>query len=100
MDSSAYTIQAGDALQILSLIGRIEWIHELNLYLHYPDPCSDAQRTRETLKIMQEQVRAFLEAEVHLVSSFYSVAAMDGQTAQHLQQTICRYSRNDILTIM
>ncbi|KAK6791181.1 hypothetical protein RDI58_010262 [Solanum bulbocastanum] len=61
---------------------------------------SDALRTRETLKIMQEQVQAFLEAEVHFISSFYSVAAMDGQTAEHLRQAICKYSRDEILTVM
>lgn len=62
--------------------------------------CSDALRTRETLKIMQEQVRDFLEAEVRYVSSFYSIAAMDGQTAEHLQRIICRYSADDIVTVM
>lgn len=61
---------------------------------------SDAMRTRETLKIMQEQVQAFLEAEVHFISSFYSVAAMDGQTAEHLRQAICKYSRDEIFTVM
>jgi hypothetical protein len=25
---------------------------------------------------------------------------MDGQTADHLQQAICNYSRDDILTVM
>lgn len=34
------------------------------------------------------------------MASFYSVPAMDGQTAQHLQQTVCQYSRDDILTVM
>lgn len=62
--------------------------------------CSDAQRTRETLRIMQEEVQGFSDAEVHFLSSFYSVAAMDGQTAEHLQQSICEYSRDEILTVM
>lgn len=57
-------------------------------------------RTRETLQIMQEQVESFLEAEVHFFSSFYSIAAMDGQTAEHLQKAICKYSRDEILTVM
>ncbi|KAJ6995596.1 hypothetical protein NC653_018139 [Populus alba x Populus x berolinensis] len=61
---------------------------------------SDALRTKETLKIMQQQVPDFLDAEVHFISSFYSIAAMDGQTADHLQQAICNYSRDDILTVM
>lgn len=62
--------------------------------------CSDATRTKETLRIMQEHVRDLLEAEVHFVASFYSIAAMDGQTAEHLQQTICEYSRDEIHTVM
>ncbi|CAL5420282.1 unnamed protein product [Camellia sinensis] len=48
---------------------------------------------------MQEQVRGFLEAEVHFISSFYSIAAMDGQTAEHLQHAICKFSRDEILTV-
>lgn len=49
---------------------------------------------------MQEQVQELVEAEVHFVSSFYSIAAMDGQTAEHLQKIICRYSKDEILTVM
>lgn len=49
---------------------------------------------------MREQVPGFLDAQVHFISSFYSIAAMDGQTAEHLQQAICNYSRDDILTVM
>ena len=62
--------------------------------------CSDAVRTRQTLEIMLQQVPALLDAEIHFISSFYSIAAMDGQTADHLQQAICKYSRDDILTVM
>ncbi|GFQ05997.1 hypothetical protein PHJA_002743700 [Phtheirospermum japonicum] len=82
-----------DAMKLSQKLEQLGWIPELIL-------SSDAQRTRETLKIMQEKVRAFLEAEVHFVSSFYSIAAMDGQTAEHLQQAICKYSSDQILTIM
>ncbi|XP_020552143.1 uncharacterized protein LOC105168078 isoform X1 [Sesamum indicum] len=82
-----------DAVKLSQKLEQLGWIPQLIL-------SSDAQRTRETLKIMQEQVRGFLEAEVHFISSFYSIAAMDGQTAEHLQQAICKYSRDEILTIM
>ncbi|KAI7998100.1 Uncharacterized protein LOK49_LG10G01437 [Camellia lanceoleosa] len=71
----------------------LDWIPELIL-------SSDAVRTKETLKTMQEQVRGFLEAEVHFISSFYSIAAMDGQTAEHLQRAICKFSMDEILTVM
>ncbi|XP_054802172.1 uncharacterized protein At3g52155, chloroplastic [Prosopis cineraria] len=82
-----------DALKVSHKLQQLGWIPELIL-------SSDAARTKETLKIMQEQVRELLEAEVHFVSSFYSIAAMDGQTAEHLQKVICKYSRDEILTIM
>ncbi|XP_055836309.1 uncharacterized protein At3g52155, chloroplastic isoform X2 [Solanum dulcamara] len=82
-----------DAIKVSQNLLKLGWIPQLIL-------SSDALRTRETLKIMQEQVQAFLEAEVHFISSFYSVAAMDGQTAEHLRQAICKYSRDEILTVM
>lgn len=82
-----------DAVVVSQKLQQMGWIPQLILL-------SDALRTRETLTIMQEQVRGFMEAEVHFISSFYSIAAMDGQTAEHLQRTICEYSRDEILTIM
>lgn len=62
--------------------------------------CSDAARTQETLEIMQASELEFSKAVVHFMPSFYSVAAMDGQTAAHLQQVICEYSTDKILTLM
>ncbi|KAM3280843.1 putative protein, chloroplastic isoform X1 [Capsicum chacoense] len=82
-----------DAIKLSQNLLKLGWIPQLIL-------SSDALRTRETLKIMQEQVQAFSEAEVHFISSFYSVAAMDGQTAEHLRQAICKYSRDEINTVM
>ncbi|XVF75127.1 hypothetical protein PTKIN_Ptkin13bG0162700 [Pterospermum kingtungense] len=82
-----------DAIVVSQKLQQMGWIPKLILL-------SDALRTRETLNIMQEQVRGFIEAEVHFISSFYSIAAMDGQTAEHLQRIICQYSRDEILTIM
>nr|XP_023903843.1 uncharacterized protein At3g52155, chloroplastic-like isoform X1 [Quercus suber] len=82
-----------DAARVSHKLQQLGWIPELIL-------CSNALRTRETLKIMQGQVRGFLEAEVHFFSSFYSIAVMDGQTADHIQQVICKYTRDEILTVM
>ncbi|ESW19548.1 hypothetical protein PHAVU_006G134500 [Phaseolus vulgaris] len=82
-----------DAVRVSRKLQELGWIPELIL-------SSDAARTKETLKIMQEQVQELVEAEVHFVSSFYSIAAMDGQTAEHLQKIICRYSKDEILTVM
>ncbi|KAF9618339.1 hypothetical protein IFM89_000974 [Coptis chinensis] len=82
-----------DAVSVSRKLQERGWLPQLIL-------SSNAARTRETLKIMQEEVQGLLEAEVHFLSSFYSIAAMDGQTAEHLQRTICKYSREEILTIM
>ncbi|KAF6145964.1 hypothetical protein GIB67_033323 [Kingdonia uniflora] len=82
-----------DAVNVSRKIQELGWVPQLIL-------SSNAARTRETLKIMQEQVRGFLEAEVHFISSFYSIAAMDGQTAEHLQRAICKYTTDEILTVM
>lgn len=62
--------------------------------------CSDSLRTRETLEIMQAQYSDLSDAEVRFLGSFYSVAAMDGQTAQHIQENVLKYSQDDITTIM
>ncbi|KAF3451928.1 hypothetical protein FNV43_RR08024 [Rhamnella rubrinervis] len=82
-----------DAKKVSQKLQQLGWIPQLIL-------SSNALRTRETLKIMQEQVREFLDAEIRYVSSFYSIAAMDGQTAEHLQRVICKYSTDDIVTVM
>jgi hypothetical protein len=47
-----------------------------------------------------QQHAEYLEGEVQYFSSFYSVAAMDGQTVQHLQEIICKHSKDDVTTIM
>ncbi|KAF9664307.1 hypothetical protein SADUNF_Sadunf16G0004700 [Salix dunnii] len=82
-----------DAAEVSQKLQQLDWIPQLIL-------SNDALRSKETLRIMQQQVPDFLDSEVHFISSFYSIAAMDGQTADHLQQAICNYSRDDILTVM
>ncbi|XP_077217663.1 phosphoglycerate mutase family protein [Tasmannia lanceolata] len=82
-----------DATNVSLKLQQMGWMPDLIL-------SSDATRTRETLEIMQEHVLGFLEAEVHFIASFYSIAAMDGQTAEHLQQAICQYATNEMLTVM
>ncbi|KAL9264283.1 hypothetical protein AKJ16_DCAP07591 [Drosera capensis] len=81
------------AISVSHKLEKLGWIPELIL-------CSDAIRTRQTLVILQECVKSLIEAEVHFISSFYPIAAMDGQTADHIRQIICRFSRDEILTIM
>ncbi|KAK4371529.1 hypothetical protein RND71_011004 [Anisodus tanguticus] len=52
-----------DAIKVSQNLLKLGWIPQLIL-------SSDALRTRETLKIMQDQVQAFLEAEVHFFPAF------------------------------
>ncbi|KAL6643388.1 hypothetical protein ACP70R_018945 [Stipagrostis hirtigluma subsp. patula] len=82
-----------DAISVSNKLQQMGWIPELIL-------CSDATRTKETLKILQEHVQGLSKAVVHFIPSFYSIAAMDGQTAEHLQKSICEYSTDEILTVM
>ncbi|KAL6854575.1 hypothetical protein ACP4OV_019137 [Aristida adscensionis] len=82
-----------DAMSISNKLQQMGWIPELIL-------CSDATRTKETLKTLQEHVQGLSEAVVYFIPSFYSIAAMDGQTAEHLQKSICEYSSDEILTVM
>ncbi|KAM3274676.1 hypothetical protein ACQJBY_043608 [Aegilops geniculata] len=82
-----------DAISVSGKFHQMGWIPELIL-------CSDATRTKETLQIMQEHVQGLSQALVHFIPSFYSIAAMDGQTAEHLQKAICEYSTDEILTVM
>ncbi|CAN6204071.1 unnamed protein product [Urochloa humidicola] len=82
-----------DAISVSNKLQQLGWIPELIL-------CSDAMRTKETLKILQEHVQGLSQAVVHFIPSFYSIAAMDGQTAEHLQKAICQYSSDEILTVM
>ncbi|KAE8813545.1 hypothetical protein D1007_09246 [Hordeum vulgare] len=82
-----------DAISVSDKFHKMGWIPELIL-------CSDATRTKETLQIMQEHVQGLSQSLVHFIPSFYSIAAMDGQTAEHLQKAICEYSTDEILTVM
>ncbi|KAL0738261.1 hypothetical protein Bca4012_014471 [Brassica carinata] len=82
-----------DAAKVAQILSSLGWLPQLIL-------SSDATRTRETLKSMQAQVDGFMEANVHFIPSFYSIAAMDGQTAEHIQQIISKYSTPDITTVM
>lgn len=81
------------AANIASKLEKHSWMPELIL-------CSDSQRTRETLEIMQAHYGDLTDAEVRFLGSFYSVAAMDGQTAQHIQENVLKFTRDDVTTIM
>lgn len=50
--------------------------------------CSDSTRTRETLEQMTSVSAELANAETIFMSSFYSIAAMDGETRPHLQAQV------------
>ncbi|GJP38178.1 hypothetical protein CLOM_g22632 [Closterium sp. NIES-68] len=81
------------AKSIAKKLARLGWTPSLIL-------CSDATRTRETLDIMREAEDGFAEAEARFLGSFYSVAAMDGQTARHLHETVVRLAPEFADTVM
>ncbi|KAJ3698305.1 hypothetical protein LUZ61_002010 [Rhynchospora tenuis] len=82
-----------NAISIAHKLEQMGWIPELIL-------SSDATRTKETLEILRENIMGLNQAKVHFIPSFYSIAAMDGQTAEHLQKAICEFSTDEILTVM
>ena len=49
---------------------------------------------------MLEEERALRDARVVLLGSFYSVAAMDGQTAHHLAEMIVKHASSETGTVM
>jgi hypothetical protein len=62
--------------------------------------CSDSYRTRETLAVMQSVVAELAEAETRFLGSYYTVCQLDGQTAGHLRETICKYAADAFATVM
>ena len=84
------TIAAGNVARKLKELG---WLPTVIL-------CSDSLRTRQTLELMAEAVEAFRNADVKFLGSYYSTAAMDGQTARHLHETVIKYAAPDSELVM
>lgn len=49
---------------------------------------SDSKRSKQTLEEMSSTLDALTSADAHYYGSLYTVAALDGQTRQHLQELI------------
>lgn len=49
---------------------------------------SNSRRTRQTLDTMAEAAEELGEADAHFLGSLYTVAALDGQTKHHLEETV------------
>ncbi|CAI7877575.1 unnamed protein product [Closterium sp. NIES-53] len=81
------------AKSIAKKLARVGWVPSLIL-------CSDATRTRETLEIMRKEEDGFAEAKARFLGSFYTVAAMDGQTARHLHEIVVQLAPDSADTVM
>ncbi|XP_002974533.2 uncharacterized protein At3g52155, chloroplastic [Selaginella moellendorffii] len=81
------------AASIAAKLRELGWLPELVL-------CSDSTRTRETLEIIKRHTVELLQVETHFLTTYYSVAAMDGHTAQHIRETICKFAKDDIATVL
>ncbi len=57
--------------------------------------CSASLRSRETLAEMRAVHPPLESARVEFLGSLYAVAAMDGVTADHLRETVRRFSAGD-----
>lgn len=50
--------------------------------------------------MMQSVVGELAEAETRFLGSYYTKSQLDGQTAQHLRETICKYAADALATVM
>ncbi|KAI3425855.1 hypothetical protein D9Q98_007829 [Chlorella vulgaris] len=50
--------------------------------------CSNAQRTRQTLDVLQKTIPELGDADQHFLGSLYTTAALDGQTRGHLAELV------------
>lgn len=69
------------AQQVAQQLADLGWVADLVI-------CSNSVRTRQTLDAMQDARVGLEAAKVHLRGDLYTIAALDGQTRQHLQDVI------------
>lgn len=70
--------QAAETARILKSMG---WVPDVVL-------ASNAKRTRQTLDEMTSVIEGLGAVDAHLYGSLYTVAALDGQTRQHIEECI------------
>eukprot|EP00878_Enallax_costatus_P003990 GHUV01004213.1.p1 GENE.GHUV01004213.1~~GHUV01004213.1.p1 ORF type:complete len:230 (+),score=55.38 GHUV01004213.1:387-1076(+) len=70
-----------EATSIAKRLLELGWIPDLII-------ASNSKRTKQTLDIMAEAAATFSTADAHFLGSLYTVAALDGQTKHHLEETI------------
>lgn len=72
---------AEEARQVARQLGAAGWVPQVIV-------CSNAQRTRQTLDVMQQVLPELAEADAHFLGSLYTTAALDGQTRAHLAEIV------------
>lgn len=76
------TVQgAQETLEVGEQLRAAGWLPEVVI-------CSNAQRTRQTLDVLQKVMPELGEADQHFLGSLYTTAALDGQTRGHLSELV------------
>lgn len=70
-----------ESLRISSRLRDMGWMPDLII-------ASNSKRTKQTLDAMTEAEQQLGEADAHYLGSLYTVAALDGQTRQHIEECI------------
>ncbi|KAG2488010.1 hypothetical protein HYH03_013447 [Edaphochlamys debaryana] len=69
------------AASVASLLAARGWLPDLVL-------ASNSRRTKQTLDEMQEVMQELADTDAHYYGSLYTVAALDGQTREHLTECL------------
>ncbi|KAF5832652.1 hypothetical protein DUNSADRAFT_11397 [Dunaliella salina] len=88
---SAFPQGTRDHERPISAEGKLQAIsiaHELKKAGWEPDLvlASNSKRTKQTLHEMSKVMESLEDVDTHLMGSLYTVAALDGQTRQHMQE--------------
>lgn len=70
-----------EATSIAKRLCELGWVPDLII-------ASNSKRTKQTLDIMAEAASELSTVDAHFLGSLYTVAALDGQTKHHLEETI------------
>lgn len=82
-----------EAQQVAQLLAESGWLPDHII-------CSNALRTQQTVRAMRDAVSAFRELEVQYFPSLYAVAAMDGQTRQHLSECVLQVAADGVQCVL
>ncbi|WIA40996.1 hypothetical protein OEZ86_004638 [Tetradesmus obliquus] len=70
-----------EASNIARRLCELGWVPDLII-------ASNSKRTKQTLDTMAEAASELSQVDAHFLGSLYTVAALDGQTKHHLEETI------------